>query len=241
MPTVTHIRRHPTAATGIAILFSLAILAASCGQPQEGDTEGEGPRTSPTAYAEGDTLDAIVVPALDAWLAHYRKTDTAFRRNAFLASGINLRIDSLEACPYPDTGTLRLLAPVLAWSPDSALAIDIWSYDHLARRDAKGRTLLVGGGPDQMVKLLDRRSATARQLLFNGPSQLVETADWVSDKAFVLGLLTIDEATSEAIPDIVLIHLGDSMFTNFRYAGRRLPAEGGFTANWLRSKGIRYE
>ena len=241
MPTVTHIRRHRSARADLAVLLSLALLTASCGHRQQSGTEGEGPRTSPTAYAEGDTLDAVQSPALDAWLAHYRRTDTAFRRNAFLASGINLRIDSLEACPPPDTGTLRLLAPVLAWSPDSSLAIDIWSYDHLVRRDASGRTVLEGGGPDQMVRLLDRRSATARQLLFNGPSQLVETADWVSDKAFVLGLLTIDETTGEAIPDIILIHLADSIFTNFRYAGRHLPAEGGFLPAWLRSKGIRYE
>ena len=241
MPTVTHIRRRRYARAELAVLFSLALIAAACGHRREGGTEGEGPRTSPTAYAEGDTLDAVEAPTLYAWLAHYRRTDTAFRRNAFLASGINLRIDSLEACPYPDTGTLQLLAPVLAWSPDSSLAIDIWSYDHLIRRDAKNRTLLEGGGPDQMVKLLDRRSATARQLLFNGPSQVVETADWVSDKAFVLGLLTIDETTGEAIPDIVLIHLADSVFTNFRYAGKSLPAEGGFLPAWLRSKGIRYE
>jgi hypothetical protein len=226
----------------MAVLWSLAFLAASCTHRHgEGDSEGEGPRSSPTSYAEGDTLDAIKAPALEAWLAHYQSTDTAFRRNAFLASGINLRIDSLEACPYPDTGTLQLLAPVLAWSPDSSLAIDIWSYDHLIRRDAKNRTLLEGGGPDQMVKLLDRRSATARQLLFSGPSQVVETADWVSDKAFVMGLLNIDEATGEAIPDIILINLTDSVFTNFRYAGRNLPAEGGFMPAWLRSKGIRYE
>lgn len=242
MLTVTHIRRHRTAATALVALAMLCILAGACRQHRTpADGIGEGLRTSPTAYAEGDTLDAIAAPALDAWLDHYRTADTGYRRNAFLASGINLRIDSLEACPPPDTATLRLLTPVLAWSPDSTLAIDIWSYDHLVHRDAGGRSVLEGGGPDQMVKLLDRRSGTARQILFNGPSQVVETADWISDKAFVLGLLNIDEATGEAVPDIVLIHLADSVFTNFRYAGRHRPAESGFVPAWLRSKGIRYD
>jgi len=241
MPTVTHIRRQRSARAELAVLFSLALLAASCGHRREGGTEGEGPRTSPTAYAEGDSLDAIKAPTLDAWLAHYRSTDTAFRRNAFLASGINPRIDSLDACPSPDTATIRLLRPILAEAPDGSRAIDIWSYDHIARQDPDGYTRLEGGGPDQMVKLLDIRRHTARQVLFHGPSQLVETADWVSDNAFLLGLLSIDENTGESVPDIVLIHLADSVFTNFRYNGRRLPAEGGFLPAWLRTKGIRYE
>lgn len=242
MPTVTYIRRHRARRAAIAALTVAALFASACRQrPGTGEGAGEGLRTSPQAYVEGDTLDAVNAPGLDAWVAHYRKADTAFRRNAFLASGINLRIDSLEACPAPDTATLRLLAPILAWSPDSSLAVDIWSYDHLARRNRKGVTVLEGGGPDQTVKLLDRKTGTARQVLFNGPSQVVETADWISDKAFVLGLLNIDEATGEARPDILLIHLGDSLFTNFRYPGPALSAEGGFLEGWLRSKGFRYE
>jgi len=228
---VTHIRNR----TALAAL----LLLAACG-PRNGTDGGvgEGPRHSPLAYAEGDTLDAVAAPALDAWIAHHRALDTGFRRSAFLASGITLRIDSLDACPSPDTATIRLLRPILAEAPDGSRAIDIWSYDHIARQDPDGYTRLEGGGPDQMVKLLDIRRHTARQVLFHGPGQVAQTADWISPDAFVLGLLNIDPATGEATADIILIHLADSAFTNFRYP-RRLPsADGDFTRRWLRTRNI---
>lgn len=215
------------------------LLLAACGTRKTNDAGvGEGPRCSPLAYAEGDTFDTVATPALDAWIDHCRALDTAIRRGSFLASGITLRIDSLDACTPPDTATLRLLHPILAHAPDGSRSIDIWSYDHLLRQAPDGRTRLEGGGPDQMVKLLDSRNGTARQVLFHGPGQIALTADWISPDAFVLGLLNIDPATGEATADIVLIHLADSAFTNFRYP-RRLPmADDDFTRHWLRTRNI---
>ena len=217
----------------------LILLSSACTDPDgRKEAAGEERGFSPQSYAEGDTLEPFPSTALEAWFRFHRQADSGFRRGAFLASGINIPIDSLTLCPMPDTSTLQMMAPLLPWSPDSSRAIDIWSYGYQLRRSPTGALILEGGGPDQMVKLIDRSRAMAWQLLFNGPSQIVEAAGWPNRNAIVLGLLNIDPATGEATPDLVLMHLGDSMFTNFRYTGPRIRPHGQFTQAWLRSQGI---
>lgn len=243
MLTETHTRFYPRPANGLLALASFLLLLLAC-RSRQGSAEGVGeePRHSPQAYAEGDTLDALPTPVLDAWTAHYRQFDTAFRRSAFRASGIQLSLDSLEPCPPPDTTQIRRLSPILAWSPDSSLAIDIWSYDYSALPTSKGVVRLEGGGPDQLVKLLDIRSGTARQLLFHGPGQLVESVDWIAPDALVLGLLSFDPANGNATPDLLLIHLTEALFTNFRYQGPPLPpAAGSFAPPWLLTRQYQLE
>lgn len=135
-----------------------------------------------------------------------------------------------DARQHPAAATL----PILAWSPDSSQAIDIWSYDYTALPSPRGGGRLEGGGPDQGVKWLEIRSGTARQLLFHGPGQLVESVDWVAPDALVLGLLSFDPTTGDATPDLILIHLREALFTNFRYLGPPLPATAAsFSPAWL--------
>ncbi|MBM3443199.1 MAG: hypothetical protein FJX89_10925 [Bacteroidetes bacterium] len=235
MLTETHTRRHPLLATCLQALAVILLLQTSC-RSRQGNAAvgGKEPRLSPLAYAEGDTLDALATPVLDVWTAHYRPVDTAFRRSAFRASGILLALDSLEPCLTPDSIQLRRLSPILAWSPDSSQAIDIWSYDYTALPSPRGGGRLEGGGPDQGVKWLEIRSGTARQLLFHGPGQLVESVDWVAPDALVLGLLSFDPTTGDATPDLILIHLREALFTNFRYLGPPLPATAAsFSPAWL--------
>jgi hypothetical protein len=103
-----------------------------------------------------------------------------------------------------------------------------------------------GGGPEQQVSLLDLRTGLRRQVLYNGSAQVVETADWLSEDVFVLGMMNINESTGVWSPDILLFSMKDSVCANFRYMSPLVPGEmalpdGDFMTGWLKRKGYKRE
>lgn len=223
------------------------ILFEGCKCNQSDDDRVGVEFTSPLGYAEDDTLQ-ITLPesyALHDWLNYHQQFDTAFRIINFPASGINIRIDSFEACPTMKMEEIRNWQSLISWSPDSSMAIDIWSYNYEIDHKKDSIPSLQGGSPDQLVKLIDSKTGACRQLLFNGPSQIVQTADWLSNDAFLLSMINIDAKENTQKPDIILIHLKDSLFTNFRYIGRLSTnledREIRFSQYWLTKKGYQME
>ena len=229
------------------LLFTLLLALASCRQRTDGRAEDEDlpSANSPLSYEEGDTLRLKpgMAPNLEEWMTFHASTDSAWRMNRFLASGVSIHLDSMEVAPALSSERMQAFAPLLSWSPDGSLCIDIWSYNRLIETDRDGKTTLVGGGPDQMVVLSDRSGRVRSQVMFNGPMQLAETADWISNDAFLLGMLNIDEAEGTFVPEILLFNLADTVYTNFRIPDS-LPleglsnGEGGFVDRWLKGKGL---
>jgi hypothetical protein len=236
--------------TLLTLLLASCILW-SCGRRngESGDEQKEYEKPgSPFTYEEGDTLRAGVHPPLNlqAWFAHYARMDSAFRNAGFRASGVRIHIDSFETVNSPETAQTTQIAPLLSPSPDSTQLLDIWSYNRLVETDSRGRKAVVGGGPDQQVIWIDTRSGKRRQILFNGSNQAVETADWLDDRSFVLGMMNIDEPLGQWTPEILLFNLDDSAYTNFRYpkplAIDSLPRAGrDFITTWLESRQFRRE
>jgi hypothetical protein len=77
--------------------------------------------------------------------------------------------------------------------------------------------------------------------MFNGPQTSVETAAWLTNDAFLLGLIQSDETQNTLTPEIMLFNLKDSTFTNFRLNKsipneRQAMAEGDFMSSWLTLK-----
>ena len=104
---------------------------------------------------------------------------------------------------------------------------------------------MTGGGPDQEVILADRIKYRFKQLMYNGTQQVVETADWVDNSTFILGLVNSNETGLIWIPEIFLFNLQDSTFTNFRLnheiRSDSLLNDADFSRHWLLQKKIRLE
>lgn len=233
----------------IIYALTLLLLVASCGRRDkvdEADRTDRGDAASPFSYEEGDTLrlQPGQTPNLTQWMRFHSKADSAWKTSRFLASGVNIHIDSMDGAPPLSEDRMKAFGPLLSWSPDGSRCIDLWSYNRLMESGSDGRTSMVGGGPDQMVAISDSSGGRRLQVMFNGPMQLAETADWISPDAFLLGMVNIDESEGTFVPEILLFNLADTVYTNFRYPDTlsldRLPGgEGGFVAYWLKGRGVR--
>ena len=224
-------------------LTSVICLLLACGQ--QGDKNGPSETSvSPDRFVEGDTLRLIAeAPGLSAWITYHRRSDTGLRIASIPASGVVLHMDPLDTINIPGT---RFPDTLMAWSPDRSRYIDIWSYNHVLDTLKDGRLRITGGGPEQMVVLGDERSGRRHILMFNGTGQFAESADWLDDQTFVIGMMLVDEATGERTPDIMLFSLKDSVFTDFRYvraiSGDSLPpTPGGFMRQWVQRRGLQTE
>lgn len=234
---------------GTTTILSVIIVLnlASCRQRKDGRVEDDGLTTafSPLSYEEGDTLQVNLgqAPNLEEWMGFYTAMDSSWRTTRFLASGVNIHIDSMEGVASLSAERMEAFAPLMSWSPDSSLCIDLWSYNRLIEKALGAHKMLVGGGPDQLVALSDRSGTVRRQVMFNGPMQVAEAVDWISPDAFLIGMLNIDEPEGTVVPEILLFNLSDTLYTNFRYPGTfRLDAvpggEGGFVERWLKGRGF---
>ena len=193
------------------VFFFLLVVVFSCRQrdTEYSDEELVNPE-SVLAYEENDTLAIRKIQAgLADWIAFYSKVDTGFKLNRFKASGVSLHMGSM-----PDAivkGNENSFSDLFVYSPDSTKYIDLVSYNHL--RDNRS---IISGEADQQVVLVDTRNNKKSQLMFLGPSQLAEFADWTSNNSFMLGISSRTETGTAINAEIMFFHLKDSLYTNFR-------------------------
>lgn len=223
-----------------AIAATLIFFAACSGRKNA----NEDVETSviPDRYEEGRPLriSEYKLPGLSDWIRYHRQSDTGLSLASMPASGVVLHLDPLDTLPsvmtlIPDT--------LLAWSPDRSRYIDLWSYNHILDTTPEGLPRITGGGPEQMVVIGERASGKRWSLMFNGTSQVAETADWLDSNTFIIGMMLVDEASGERTPDIMLFSLKDSTFTDFRYV-RAIPSDslpptpGGYPQFMFSRRGI---
>jgi hypothetical protein len=204
----------------------LVFLVCSLITCRQGDTEYTDDELvnpeSVMAYEEDDTLVLRRIPAgLAEWLTFYGKSDTAFTLKNFKASGVTLHMDILQdATGREDENSFRDL---LVYSPDSSMYLDLVSYNYLKEKQ-DGKNILISGDPDQQVVLADTRNKMKKQLMYNGPSQLAEFAEWTSNSSFIIGMTSKEEGMSGMKAEIYFFHLKDSSFTNF-LLNHQLPVD----------------
>jgi len=225
-------------------LILLAVFFQSCGRKDTGSTEEEERISAgrPESYQENDTISINPLPEnILVWINYYQQFDTSFNLQNFKASGVNVHLDSLEDATTGDLSLMVNFFPLLSFSPDSTQIIDFWSYNQLIEINKSGERMVIGGDPDQEVVWINKRTGAKKQLMYNGPQQIVETADWISDQAFMLGMINVDESNKNWTPEILLFNLTDTTFTNFRLQ-KNLPADklaldgADFTKFWLKRK-----
>ncbi len=227
----------------IPFIFLFAFICESCNRKDTSSAEEELMLAGkPETYQENDTLSLKPIPEnLSIWINYYQQFDTAFNRQNFKASGVTVHLDSMEDATTGDLLLMENFFPLFSFSPDSSQIIDFWSYNQLIEINKAGEHLVIGGDPDQEVVWINKKTGVKKQIMYNGPLQIVETADWINDQSFIIGLINIDETNTSWTPEILLFNLADSSFTNFRLQ-KNLPAErlilsgADFTNFWLKRK-----
>jgi hypothetical protein len=196
----------------------------------------------PENYQENDTLSLKPLPEnMLLWINYYQQFDTAFNLQNFKASGVTVHLDSMEDATTGDLSLMENFFPIFSFSTDSSQIIDFWSYNQLIEINKSGERMVIGGDPDQEVVWINQKTGKKKQIMYNGPLQIVETADWINDQSFILGLINIDETNTNWTPEILLFNLSDSTFTNFRLQ-KNLPTDklvlsgADFTNFWLKRK-----
>lgn len=221
------------------------ILISSCRNRDEEvyNKEKEDP-TLTAAYEENDTLALKNLPEnLVSWIDYYHQFDPGFQLVNFKASGVVLHMDEMNNSSGVTNESVFKI--VTAYSPDSTRLIDYWSYLRNIEPDENGNSVMRGGGPDQEVIIADKKNNSFKQLMYNGTQQEVQTADWLDNNSFVLGIMNSNETGQIWIPEIFLFNLQDSTFTNFRLnheiKSDSILTNADFSRFWLMQKKIRLE
>jgi hypothetical protein len=161
------------------------------------------------ALKENDTLSLKRIPeGLMTWLEFYKEEDKNFTINHFKASGVSLHFSDLPDAPLSEDK--KNLGAYYIYSPDSSRYLDLFSYDHFMY---KGK--LVEGEADQQVVLGNSNSGIRKQILYSGPSQSIDFADWTGSQSFILGITSRNEDGKTMNAQLMLFRISDSSFTNF--------------------------
>lgn len=231
------------------VIFSLGFSALilfvclnSCGRKDTSEDEEVILSGQPDQYQENDTLSINPLPEnLGLWINYYQQFDTAFNIRNFTASGVTVHLNTLEDATTGDVSLMEGFFPLLSFSPDSSQFIDFWSYNQLIETNKAGERIVIGGDPDQEVAWVNKKTGTKKQLMYNGPQQIVETADWINNQSVLLGMINVNENNTEWTPEILLFNFRDSTFTNFRLI-KNLSVEkmtmgnADFSGFWLKRK-----
>jgi len=231
-----------TIITAISLVAILSAIQQSCGRKnRQAEEEERASAGRPENYQENDTLSFVLPENLSLWINYYQQFDTAFRLRNFMASGVSVHLDSMEDAATGDLTLLENFFPLFAFSPDSSQIIDIWSYNQLIEINESGERTVIGGDPDQEIVWINKLTGSKKQAMFNGPQQIVETADWINNESFLLGMINVNEANTTWTPEILLFNMADSTFTNFRMntnmsIDKMVAAGSDFSGFWLKRK-----
>lgn len=162
-----------------------------------------------TTIEDTDTLVLKQIPEqINQWLKYYQQFDSNFTINQFIASGVALHIDDL-----PDAFSKENeneMADFFRYSPDSSKYVDLVSYNYF-----RVKNKLFDGEIDQQVVLYDKFRKLKKQLMFNGPNDLAECADWIGPSALLIGVSHKNSTNDTINAEIFMFQLNDSTYTNF--------------------------
>ncbi|PHX74168.1 MAG: hypothetical protein CK547_04615 [Chitinophagaceae bacterium] len=196
--------------------------------------------------AEGDTLSITqLAPNLNDWMKFYHTTDNEFKLSRFKSSGVVLHFNDMKSVDSLYKSKL-LFSSLFSLSPNKKKYIDFLSYgNRLVQQDSfhsneKGQLFLEEEADQQVI--LGNIGGERKELMFNGPARLVESADWITDNQILITLISEEE--NERIAEIFLFDISSQEYVNYRLDHPfKAPSsfKESFIKQWLHTKQINIE
>ena len=193
--------------------------------------------------SEGDTINITPLPPnLNAWIKFYHNKDTAFQLKNFKSSGVLLHFNDMKSVDSLEK-TKSLFSTLFSLSPNKKKYIDFLSYgNRLVQKDSaseiKPSQLFLEEEADQQV-VLGEIGGERKELMFNGPAQMVESADWITDNQFLITLISEEE--NKHIAEIFLFDISTQEYVNYRLEhpfNAPTSSDESFIKYWLQTKQI---
>jgi hypothetical protein len=189
--------------------------------------------------SDGEMIELKTVPNnIQQWIDFYHQYDTSFTLFNFKASGVVLHLDEMKQLDSL-TEINKKLYSLLSFSPDNKKYVDLWSFGNEIPptdfKTASQQRSLNDGEADQQI-VLGEVGGKRRELMFNGPAQIVEAADWINNDQFLISMFS--EEKNEMVVEIYLFDLKKEVFTNYRLSHNfkiSLKPQKSFSDFWLES------
>ena len=168
---------------------------------------------------ENDTLLLTKTPEnLKSWITFYSKTDKQFTLSNFKASGVILHMPELKKTDSSLKINLSL-QPLFEYAPNRLKYIDLWSYgqDSIPEKAWKSRSELakyIGLGEADQQVVLALEDGQRYELMFNGPANFSEIADWINNDQLLISLVTKEREVFTF--EIFIFDISQNLFTNYR-------------------------
>ena len=196
--------------------------------------------------SEGDTINTNQLPPnISTWIQFYYTTDTGFQIKNFKSSGVVLHFNDMKSLDSLET-TKSLFSNLFSLSPNKKKYIDFLSYGNRlvikdSPSDIKTSQLFLGEEADQQV-VIGEIGGGRKELMFNGPAQMVESADWITENQFFITLISEEE--NKQIAEIFLFDISTQEYVNYRL-DHPFTAPASFNETfikyWLQAKQINIE
>ena len=221
----------------LLLFFILVVILGGC---NNSTNNKEDYTINPDTISDGEMIELKTVPEnIQLWLDFYHQYDTAFTLMNFKASGVVLHLDEMKQLDsLPDLN--KDLYNLFSFSPDKKKYVDIWSFGNIVPPagfvpTGQQRSLNDGEADQQIV--LGEVGGKRKELMFNGPAQIVEAADWINNDQFLISMFS--EENNEMLVEIYLFDLKKEVFTNYRLSHNfniALKPQKSFSDFWLESK-----
>lgn len=230
--------------TGLFLVLFISQYILSCGSNKK-NPENNSYIVS-NEISEGDTINTTPLPAnLSAWIQFYHTTDTDFQLKNFKSSGVVLHFNDMKSVDSLEKSK-ALFSHLFSLSPNKKKYIDFLSYgNRLVQKDStseiKTSQLFLEEEADQQV-VLGEIGGGRKELMFNGPSRLVESADWINDNQFLITLISDED--NKRIAEIFLFDIFTQEYVNYRLDHSfKAPSSFDelFIKHWLHTKQINVE
>lgn len=100
---------------------------------------------------------------------------------------------SAEQSTVMDTTLFRDFSPYFVYSPDSSLALDMYSYGNFLHKTKSGKSVLENGEPDTEVAVVNVQTKKRERILFAGPGTVIKEAVWINKHTVLIAGGTYNE------------------------------------------------
>jgi hypothetical protein len=204
------------------LLCITAVTVISCGTPGNPPSDSHTDSIPATGSAATkmpcDSLlpvDNIRNSNLMRWMDFYSNKHHGLTFNSFKFHNCSEEGAFLTHDYDPEKEYLELYSPLLLYSPDHSMFIDMDSYNFFLEKDKKGNLTGKGGDPETEVALIDLKNHTHQRLFYNGPSVIIDDAAWISPHTIAIIYLVEFSEKNSYQPAIVLIDLDKKTYSYY--------------------------